>query len=124
MTTCVRGGNNDVGGRVIDFGGTEYMVRGRGYARSVGEIENIVLKGGDEGTPIRIKDVGTVVFGPDFRRGASDLDGAGEAVSGIVIMRNGENALDVIGRVKARIRDVAGGLPDGVRIVPSMTARS
>ncbi|HEV8319477.1 MAG TPA: CusA/CzcA family heavy metal efflux RND transporter [Vicinamibacterales bacterium] len=118
VVDAVRGGNNDVGGRVIDFGGTEYMVRGRGYARSVGEIENIVLKGGDDGTPIRIKDVGTVVFGPDFRRGASDLDGAGEAVSGIVIMRNGENALDVIGRVKARIRDVAGGLPDGVRIVP------
>jgi Cu(I)/Ag(I) efflux system membrane protein CusA/SilA len=118
VVEAVRGGNNDVGGRVIDFGGTEYMVRGRGYARSVGDIENIVLKGGEEGTPIRIKDVGTVVLGPDFRRGASDLDGAGETVSGIVIMRNGENALDVIGRVKARIREVEGGLPDGVRIVP------
>ena len=118
VVDAVRGGNNDVGGRVIEVGGTEYMVRGRGYVRSARDIENIVLSGDDEGTPVRIRDIGQVVLGPDLRRGASDLDGQGEAVSGIVIMRNGENALDVIGRVKDKIRETAGGLPDGVRVVP------
>src|SRR6266542_998602 len=96
VVDAVRGCNNDVGGRLIEFGGTEYMVRGRGYARSVGDLENIVLTASESGTPIRIKDVGQVVLGPDLRRGVSDLDGTGEAVSGIVIMRQGENALDVI----------------------------
>ena len=118
VVDAVRGGNNDVGGRVIEFGGTEYMVRGRGYVRSVRDIENIVLAGGDQNTPIRIRDIGQVVLGPDLRRGASDLDGAGEAVSGIVIMRNGENALDVIDRVKQKIRSIQSGLPDGVSVVP------
>ena len=118
VVEAVRGGNNDVGGRVIEFGGTEYMVRGRGYVRSARDIENIVLAGGEQGTPIRIRDIGQVVLGPDLRRGASDLDGEGEAVSGIVIMRNGENALDVIDRVKQKIRSIESGLPDGVSVVP------
>jgi copper/silver efflux system protein len=118
VVEAVRGGNSDVGGRLIEFGGTEYMVRGHGSVRSVRDLENIVLSGSDEGTPIRIKDVGDVVLGPDLRRGASDLDGRGEAVSGIVIMRNGENALDVIGRVKERIRAAERGLPEGVKVVP------
>jgi Cu(I)/Ag(I) efflux system membrane protein CusA/SilA len=114
----VRGGNTDVGGRVIDFGGTEYMVRGHGYGRSVGDLENIVLAASEQGTPIRVKDIGEVVPGPDLRRGASDLDGTGDTVSGIVIMRNGENALDVIARVKDKIRSIEGGLPHGVKVVP------
>jgi copper/silver efflux system protein len=118
VVEAVRGGNSDVGGRLIEFGGTEYMVRGRGYARSVADLENIVLSASDTGTPIRIKDVGHVVLGPDLRRGVSDLDGTGEAVSGIVIMRHGENALDVIERVKARLAEIAPGLPDGVKVVP------
>jgi Cu(I)/Ag(I) efflux system membrane protein CusA/SilA len=118
VVEAVRGGNSDVGGRLIEFGGTEYMVRGRGYARSVRDIENIVLAASESGTPIRIKDVGQVVLGPDLRRGVSDLDGTGEAVSGIVIMRQGENALDVIERVKAKIREIEPGLPAGVEVLP------
>ena len=118
VVDAVRSGNNDVGGRVIEVGGTEYMVRGRGYVRSVGDLENIVVTSNEQGTPIRVKDVADVVLGPDMRRGAADLDGTGEAVSGIVIMRNGENALDVIQRVKDRIRSVENGLPAGVKVVP------
>jgi copper/silver efflux system protein len=118
VVDAVRGGNSDVGGRLIEFGGTEYMVRGRGYAKSIGDLENIVLVPSDTGTPIRIKDVGQVVLGPELRRGVSDLDGTGEAVSGIVIMRHGENALDVIERVKAKLHAIEPGLPSGVKVIP------
>jgi copper/silver efflux system protein len=118
VVDAVRGGNSDVGGRLIEFGGTEYMVRGRGYAKSVQDLENIVLVPSETGTPIRIKDVGQVVLGPELRRGVSDLDGTGEAVSGIVIMRHGENALDVIERVKTKLRAIEPGLPSGVKVVP------
>jgi Cu(I)/Ag(I) efflux system membrane protein CusA/SilA len=118
VVEAVRSGNSDAGGRLIDFGGTEYMVRGRGYARSVADFENIVLTASDTGTPILVKDVGEVVLGPDIRRGVSDLDGKGEAVSGIVIMRNGQNALDVIQRVKAKLKDIEPGLPAGMKVVP------
>ncbi|HMF95260.1 MAG TPA: CusA/CzcA family heavy metal efflux RND transporter, partial [Vicinamibacterales bacterium] len=118
VVDAVRGGNADVGGRLIDFGGTEYMVRGRGYAQSTRDFENIVLTAGQSGAPVRIKDVGVVAVGPDARRGATDLDGRGDAVSGIVVMRHGENALAVIDRVRARLQDVAGGLPKGVEVVP------
>ena len=115
---AVREGNAEVGGRLVEFGGTEYMVRGRGYAKSTADIENIVLSASESGTPIRIKDIGEVVLGPDLRRGVSDLNGVGEVVAGIVIMRQGENALDVIGRVKQRIKQLEPGLPPGVKIVP------
>jgi len=118
VVEAVRGGNAETGGRLIEFGGTEYMVRGRGYARSVKDFENIAVAASESGTPIRIRDIGTVVVGPDLRRGTSDLDGTGEAVSGIVIMRHGQNALDVIERVKAKIREISPGLPFGVEIVP------
>jgi Cu(I)/Ag(I) efflux system membrane protein CusA/SilA len=118
VVEAVRGGNREAGGRLIEFGGTEYMVRGRGYARSVQDFENIVLTASESGTPIRIKDIGQVAQGPDIRRGIAELDGAGEAVSGIVIMRHGQNALDVIKRVKAKIREIEPGLPQGVKIVP------
>ena len=118
VVDAVRGGNDDAGGRLIEVSGTEYMVRGRGYARSVEDFENIVLSPGPAGAPIRIKDIGNVVIGPDIRRGAADLDGRGEAVSGIVIMRHGENALAVIERVKAKLADVQGGLPSGIKVVP------
>jgi Cu(I)/Ag(I) efflux system membrane protein CusA/SilA len=117
VADAVRSGNRETGARVLDFGGAEYMIRGRGYMRSQSDIEEIVLASVD-GSPIRIKDIGNVVIGPDIRRGASDLDGAGEVVSGIVIMRDGSNALDVIGRVKSRLNDIASGLPDGVKVVP------
>jgi len=118
IVEAVRSSNQEVGGRLIEFGGTEYNIRGRGYARSVQDFENIVLTATDTGTPIRIKDIGQVVQGPDLRRGVTDLDGRGEAVSGIVIMRHGQNALDVIARVKARIKDIEPGFPEGVKIIP------
>jgi Cu(I)/Ag(I) efflux system membrane protein CusA/SilA len=107
-----------VGGRLIEFGGTEYMVRGRGYVKSLRDIENIVLTASDSGTPIRVKDIGHVGMGPDLRRGVSDLDGTGEVVSGIVVMRQGENAMAVIRRVKAKLREIEPGLPPGVKVVP------
>jgi copper/silver efflux system protein len=118
VVEAVRGGNSEVGGRLLEFGGTEYMVRGRGYAKSARDFENIVLAGAESGTPVRVKDVGQVVLGPDLRRGVSDLDGNGEVVSGIVIMRQGENALQVIDRVKARLHELGPGLPAGVEVVP------
>jgi Cu(I)/Ag(I) efflux system membrane protein CusA/SilA len=118
VVEAVRSGNNESSGRLLEFGGTEYMVRGRGYARSIEDFENIPLSVTDSGSQIRIKDVGQVVIGPDIRRGLADLDGKGEAVSGIVVMRNGENALDVIDRVKAKIREIEPGFPAGVKLVP------
>ncbi len=118
VVEAVRSGNNDTGGRLIEFSGTEYMVRGRGYIRDRHDIENTVLTASEDGTPIRIRDIGQVVVGPDIRRGVSDLNGTGEVASAIVIMRQGENALEVIDRVKARLKQIEPGLPDGVRIVP------
>ena len=117
VVDAVRGSNSEVGGRVIEVGGTEYMVRGRGYAKSVGDFENIFLATAGDGTPVRIKDVGQVVIGPEQRRGVADLDGKGDVVSGIVVMRQGENALDVIEGVKARLEEIAPGLPPGVKVV-------
>jgi Cu(I)/Ag(I) efflux system membrane protein CusA/SilA len=115
---AVRGGSSESGGGILEFGGSEYMVRGRGYATSIADFENIALSANQEGTVIRIKDIGQVVMGPDARRGVADLDGNGEVVSGVVVMRSGENALQVVDRVKARIREIEPGLPPGVRIVP------
>ncbi|MEE9556806.1 MAG: CusA/CzcA family heavy metal efflux RND transporter [Candidatus Adiutricales bacterium] len=118
VVEAVREGNEEVGGRLIEFGGTEYMVRGRGYARSITDFENIVLKTSDDGISIRVKDVGQVEMGPDIRRGVTDLDGTGEVVSGIVVMRQGQNALEVIKRIKAKIKEIEPGLPPGVQVVP------
>ena len=118
VAEAVQRGNKEVGGRLIEFGGTEYNIRGRGYARSVRDFENIVLAASENGTPIRIKDVGQVVLGPDIRRGVADLDGEGEVVSGIVVMRQGQNALDVIDRIKTKIKEIEPSLPPGVKIVP------
>jgi Cu(I)/Ag(I) efflux system membrane protein CusA/SilA len=118
VVEAVRTGNSETGGRLIEFGGSEYMVRGHGYARSIEDIGEIVVAASNTGTPICIKDIGEVVVGPDLRRGVSDLDGKGEVVSGIVVMRHGLNALDVIDRVKAKILEIEPGLPKGVKIVP------
>jgi len=117
VAEAVRAGNRETGARLLEFGGAEYMIRGRGYVSSKHDLEEIVLASAD-GTPIRVKDIGNVVIGPDLRRGASDLDGAGEVVSGIVVMRDGGNALDVIGRVKQRLKEIGPGLPEGVKIQP------
>jgi copper/silver efflux system protein len=117
VTAAVRGGNNDVGGRVVELTGREYMVRGRGYAKSTADIEKIVLATSPSGVPVTVRDVGSVVLGPDIRRGIADLDGKGETVSGVVIMRQGENALRVIDRVKTKLKEIEPGLPAGVKIV-------
>jgi copper/silver efflux system protein len=114
---AVRAGNNDVGGRLVEMTGAEYMVRGRGYARSTAEIGDIVLARSESGVPVRIRDVGDVTLGPDIRRGVADLDGIGDTVAGIVVMRQGENALHVIDRVKARLHELEPTLPTGVRLV-------
>jgi Cu(I)/Ag(I) efflux system membrane protein CusA/SilA len=103
---------------LIEFGGTEYMVRGRGYAKSLDDFARIVLTVTEDGSPIRVSDIGEVVLGPDYRRGVADLDGTGDVVSGIVVMRQGQNALTVIDRVKAKLKELEPGLPEGVKILP------
>jgi Cu(I)/Ag(I) efflux system membrane protein CusA/SilA len=118
VVQAIREGNNDVGARLVEFSGREYMVRGRGYIRSVADTENIVVGTNMEtGTPILVKNLGRVVLGPDIRRGIAELDGEGETVGGIVIMRFGENALRVIERVRAKITEIQRNLPPGVKIV-------
>jgi Cu(I)/Ag(I) efflux system membrane protein CusA/SilA len=117
VVDAARAGNVEIGARLIEFGATEYMVRGRGYARSVEDIANIVVRTTEDGVPIRVRDLGRVSVGPALRRGVADLDGKGDVVSGIVVMRQGQNALRVIDEVKAKLRDLEPGLPDGVRVV-------
>jgi len=118
VVEAVRQSNNDVGGRLVEFASREYMVRGRGYARSLDDLRSIVV-GGDprSGVPITVKDIGQVTLGPDIRRGIADLDGKGDAVGGVVIMRSGENALSVIDRVKTKLDQIQPSLPPGVKIV-------
>ena len=118
VVDAVREGNNETSARLLDFGGTEYMVRGRGYATSINDFENIVVASPEAGAPVRVRDLGEVVTGPDLRRGVADLNGEGEVVSGIVIMRSGENALEVIDRVKEKLKEIQPTLPAGVKIVP------
>ncbi|MBK7579601.1 MAG: efflux RND transporter permease subunit [Myxococcales bacterium] len=113
----VRASNQDVGGRVIEIAGTEQMVRGRGYVKKKEDLETIPLKVRPDGAPVYMRDVGEVSIGPDMRRGVADLDGQGEAVGGIVVMRYGENALDVISRVKQRLKELEAALPEGVKLV-------
>ena len=118
VVQAVRQGNQDVGGRLVEFSGREYMVRGRGYIKRLDDVENIVVgtsKGG--GTPILVKNLGTVTLGPDIRRGIADLDGEGEVVGAIVIMRYGENAMNVIERVRTKLEEMKASLPPGVEIV-------
>jgi Cu(I)/Ag(I) efflux system membrane protein CusA/SilA len=115
----VRRSNNDVEGRLLEFSGREYMVRGRGYIKSVEDIQKISLGTNERGVPILLRDIAEVGLGPEIRRGIVELDGRGEVAGGIVVMRHGENALTVIDRVKQRIREIEPGLPDGVRIVPT-----
>ncbi len=114
----IRRSNNDVGGKIFEVGSTEYYVRGRGYIKSLADIEDIPLKVVN-GTPVYVKNVGLVHLGPDLRRGVAELDGKGEVVGGIVVMRYGENALTVIDGIKAKLREIAPSLPPGVRIVPT-----
>jgi Cu(I)/Ag(I) efflux system membrane protein CusA/SilA len=119
VVQAIRASNNEVEGRLLEFSGREYMVRGRGYLTSTDDIRAIALGADTRGTPVRVADVADVSIGPDLRRGVAELDGKGEVVGGIVVMRFGENALRVIDRVKAKLRESQAALPDGVRIVPT-----
>jgi len=117
ITSAIRASNMDVGGSTIEMSEREYMVRGRGYLRGIGDLENIVLKS-EGGTPVLLRDVAHIELGPDERRGLTELNGQGEVAAGIVLQRDGENALTVIKAVKQKIADIAGGLPKGVSILP------
>ncbi len=110
--------NNDVGGKLIEFAEREFMVRGLGYIKSIDDIKEIAVGVGPRGTPITVRDVAYVHLGPELRRGAADLDGEGEVAGGVVIMRYGGNALEVINNVKKKIESLKKGLPAGVEIVP------
>jgi len=117
VSNAVRSGNSEVGGRLLELAGKEFMVRGRGYVKSKGDLEQIVLKTDARGTPVLLRDVANVALGPEMRRGVADLDGTGEAVGGIIVMRHAENARDVIARVKTRLKELEPSLPTGVRFV-------
>jgi Cu(I)/Ag(I) efflux system membrane protein CusA/SilA len=113
---AVQGGNAETGARVLEIGGREYMIRVLGYAQGITDLEKAVVGTTPSGTPVRVRDVARVALGPDIRRGAADLNGRGETVGGIVVMRFGENARATIERVKARLAEVERGLPAGVRV--------
>ncbi len=117
IRTAIRMSNMDVGGRVVELAETEFMVRGRGYLRSIHDIEQIVLKS-EGGAPVLIRDVARVELAPDERRGVAELNGEGEVVSGIAVARYGQNALTVIDNVKARLAEILPSLPEGTSIVP------
>ena len=113
----VKASTNEVGGRVLDLSGAEYMIRGLGYLHSLEDLRTVVV-GSKDGTPVLLGDLGTVSFGPDIREGVAEWDGEGETVGGIIVMRQGMNALDVINGVKAKLRQIAPSLPPGVEILP------
>lgn len=117
VTQAIRMANNDVGGRSIELSEREYMIRGQGYIKNLSDLELIPLGVNKNGVPILLKEVASVSFGPEMRRGVTELNGEGEVVGGIVIMRYGENALSVINRVKARIAEIQPGLPEGLKII-------
>jgi len=118
VSDAVQKSNNDVGGRLVEFTGREYMIRGRGYIRSLDDIrKTVIMSNAQTGTPVLVGDVATVTFGPDMRRGVGELDGKGEAVGGVVIMRYGENAQKVIERTKEKLNDLKSTLPPGVKLV-------
>ena len=117
ITRSVRDANAEVGARVLELGGREYVLRGRGYVKDLADLEQSVVAVGAGGTPVRLGDVATVRFGPEIRRGAADFNGTGEAVGGIVVMRIGSNALQVIRALEAEIATLR--LPDGVRLIPT-----
>jgi copper/silver efflux system protein len=118
VSDAIQKSNNDIGGRLVEFTGREYMVRGRGYIRSLDDIgKTVVMNNAQTGTPVLVRDVATVTFGPDMRRGVGELDGKGEAVGVVVIMRYGENAQKVIERTKEKLREIEPTLPPGLRLV-------
>jgi len=114
---AIQRSNNDVGGKLVEMGETEFMVRGLGYLRSLEDIENIAISVDRMGTPVLVKNVANIQIGPELRRGILEWNGEGEAAGGIVVMRYGENALEVIRNVKKKLKDLEKGLPEGVIIV-------
>ncbi len=118
VMSALQSANNDVGAMTMELSEREYMVRGLGYLRSIGDIENVVVGATRDGTPIRVAELGVVTVGPAIRRGIADLDGRGDAVGGIVVMRFGQNALTTINNVKARLAEAQKGLPAGVVVLP------
>ena len=118
VMSAIQAANSDVGAMVMELSEREYMVRGLGYLRGIGDIENVVVGVTNSGTPIRVRELGRVSIGPAVRRGITDLDGRGDAVGGIVVMRFGENALTTIARVKAKLAEAQAGLPPGVVVRP------
>jgi len=115
VAEVIRGSNRDVGGRVVEMAETEYMVRGLGYLRGRADLEQLVVKS-DKGTPVLLRDIARVELAPDERRGLTELDGEGEVVSGIAMARYGQNALEVIHGIKARLAELQAGLPEGVTV--------
>jgi Cu(I)/Ag(I) efflux system membrane protein CusA/SilA len=116
LVEAVKNSNEESGGGLLDFNGAEYMVRGHGYVKSVKDLEETVVSADQNGTPVLVRNVAHVAIGPELRRGLSDLDGKGDVVGGTVVMRFGENALNVINRVKAKMREIQSSLPPGVDI--------
>ncbi len=114
---AIKRSNSDIGGKLIEQAETEFMVRGRGYVQSVEDLEEVAVGASESGTPILLKNIATVALGPELRRGLTDLDGEGDVAAGIVIMRFGENALETIRKVKAKLADLSENLPPGVEIV-------
>ena len=117
ISQTIRMNNADVGGRVVEMAETEFMVRGRGYLRGTADLEQLVIKA-EGGVPVLLKDVARVELGPDERRGITELNGEGEVVAGIAMARYGQNALEVIDNIKAKVAEIAPGLPEGVSIEP------
>ncbi|MEZ4744057.1 MAG: CusA/CzcA family heavy metal efflux RND transporter [Bdellovibrionota bacterium] len=117
VINAIKKGNGEVGARVMEFAGTEYMVRARGYVKSREDIENIVVTATKSGVPIYVKNVANVKIGPQIRRGVADLNGEGDTVGGIIVMRFGENASEVISRVKQKLSSLKPSLPEGIEIV-------
>ncbi len=118
VKTAIHRSNIDVGGKIIEMAETEYMVRGRGYIKSIDDLKAIAIGASDNGTPIRLSDIANIHLGPELRRGLVDLDGEGEVAGGVVIMRYGENALKTIDNIKLKLSELEKGLPDGVEIIP------
>ncbi|MGO9244790.1 MAG: efflux RND transporter permease subunit, partial [Verrucomicrobiia bacterium] len=114
---AIKRSNNEVGGRLIEWNGKEFMVRGRGYVKTTEDLGQIAVKTTKVGTPVLLRDVADIALGPQIRRGVADLNGEGDVVGGIVVMRHGENALNVIERVKAKLAEIKSSMPEGVEVV-------
>ncbi len=117
IVEAIKKSNNEMGGRLIEWSGTEFMVRAKGYVKSTGDLDKVVLKASEAGTPVVLRDVATVAVGPQIRRGVADFNGGGDTVGGIVVMRHGENAMNVIRRIKDKLKEMKSSLPEGVEVV-------